>query len=360
MKMLFTFYVPSGGIETLNRLRSRALQQIGVQSHLLYTQTGAGLQNSTNIPTLVTSSDAEIRKLLNKHQYDAILVSSDFLMLERLRHLGYKGPLIYEAQGLGVIEAAEQTAAIAAPYIQRFAQAIHIPQTDHLIKLFERHCPTVPTFAFSNVVDYEQFHYEKSKKIPPSPILAWIGRLEANKNWKDYLDISYQLLQLHPQIKLWMFLDNNLSQESDFKRFAFRIGKLQLRDRLTIHNNIPHKQMKKYLSETGDSGGFLMSTSKLEGFGYSVAEALSCRCPVLCSDSDGVKVFITHNVTGKFYPHHDIGTAVSEGLDLLHNAALRQRVRSQGEAHIRQHFQPYKYTQHFSHMLTQVKQRGMS
>ncbi|MGZ9585241.1 glycosyltransferase family 4 protein [Paenibacillus marinisediminis] len=356
MKMLFTFYVPSGGIDTLNRLRGRALQQIGVYSHLLYTQTGSGLQNSTNLPTYVTSSDHEIQSLLQKHNFEAILVSSDFIMLERLRRLGYHGPLIYEAQGLGAPDHAEHVASQAAPYIQQYAQGIHLPATAHLIRLFEKYCPAIPRYVFSNVVDYDHFHYQKRLSTPRHPIISWIGRLEPNKNWDHFLDISHQLILRNPRIRLWMFLDNNLSQENDYKRFSFKVGKLDLKEKLTIFNNIPHARMMDYLSKTGDSGGFLMSTSILEGFGYSIAEALSCRCPVLCSDSDGVKVFIQHNVTGKFYTHNNIQQAIQEGVDLLNNASLRDRIRKQGVQHMKQNFQPKVYAQHFSHMLNVIKQ----
>ena len=357
MKVLFTFYVPSGGIETLNRLRGHALRLVGMKIHLLYAQYGAGLQNKSNIPTFVASSDMDIQTLLGDHKYDAIMVSSDFVMLERLRRFGYSEPIIYEAQGLGAPEQAEQAASLAAPYIQRYAQGIHLPPTAHLIHLFKRLCPQVPQYVFSNVVDYERFHYTKNANIPAGPVICWVGRLERNKNWKAFIDIGHRLIQHNPRIQLWMFLDKNLSQEQEYKRFAHRVGSLKLEPHLTVYNNIPHDKMKHYLSITGDSGGFLLSTSILEGFGYSVAEALSCRCPVLCTDSDGVKVFITHNITGKFYTHDNLDQAVQEGLELMSNSALRLLIRKNGEAHMKKHFQPSVYAQHFSHMLNQVKSK---
>ncbi|WP_376768255.1 glycosyltransferase [Paenibacillus alginolyticus] len=46
-------------------------------------------------------------------------------------------------------------------------------------------------------------------------------------------------------------------------------------------------------------GGSLYSTSKVEGAPYSILEAMSCRCPVLTSDSDGVSSAVIHNQTGK-------------------------------------------------------------
>lgn len=355
MKLLLTFYIPSGGVETLNRLRSRALRQVGIECHVLYAQKGAGLQNKSNIPTYIASSDTDIRHIIHAQQFDAILVSSDYLMLERIRRLGYKGSLLYEAQGLGAHELAEETAAAAAPFIQQYAQGIHLPTTAHLIQLFEKYCPHTPKYIFTNLVDYDKFHYRKSLKTPAHPIISWIGRLESNKNWKDFIDVCHLLVQQHPKLRIWMFIDPNLSQEKEHKRLIYKIGTLNLRDRFTLHNNVPHAHMMDYLSMTGDSGGFLMSTSILEGFGYSIAEAMSCRCPVVSSDSDGVRVFIQHNVTGKFYPHHNLQQACIEGLELLHNKNLRNTIRDQAVQHIKQNFQPAVYAHHFSHMLNQAK-----
>ena len=86
----------------------------------------------------------------------------------------------------------------------------------------------------------------------------------------------------------------------------------------------------------------LVSTSKAEGFGYAVAEAMSCRCPVLATDSDGVRHFIDHDVTGKFMTA-SVHDAVRQALDLMRNAPLRKSVIAQGEARIRTLFTPERY-----------------
>lgn len=40
MKVLFTFFNPSGGMETLNRVRCAALTARGIECHMLYTHNG--------------------------------------------------------------------------------------------------------------------------------------------------------------------------------------------------------------------------------------------------------------------------------------------------------------------------------
>lgn len=348
--MLFTFYVPSGGVETLNRLRCIALQKHGIEGHLLYLHWGAGQQNIHNIPTHITSDNSKISALLHDHNYDAIIVTSDCSMLQRLRSLGYQGPLLFEAQGLGTLEQARTTVTEATPFLKSYCNAVLIPPTSHLIELFINLCPWLHRFIISNMLDISSFTHVTTKS-PPYPAIAWVGRLEANKNWSEFLDISYQLLQIQPNIGIWMFQDVNLFEERERHEFTIKVKQLQLDTVIGFFSNIPHCEMPRYYSMVGDSGGFLLSTSILEGFGYAVAEAMSCKCPVLSTDSDGVRSFITHNTTGKFYPRGNIAKAVEEGIELMRNEPLRHLIRTQGQEHMATHFSPDQYVFSFRQMM---------
>ncbi|AJS57465.1 glycosyltransferase family 4 protein [Paenibacillus sp. IHBB 10380] len=353
MKVLFTFYVPSGGVETLNRLRCIALQKHGIEGHLLYLQWGAGQQNIHNIPTYITSDDSEISSLLHEHNYDAIVVISDYFMLERLRSLGYQGPLLFEAQGFGTLEQATATITEAATFLERYCSAVLLPQTSHLIEIFINLCPWLPRFIIPNLLETSSFTHLTTES-PPYPAIAWVGRLEANKNWKEFLNISYQLLQIQPNIGIWMFQDANLFDERDRDEFTIMVQQLHLDSVIGYFSNIPHHEMPRYYSMVGDSGGFLLSTSILEGFGYAVAEAMSCKCPVLSTDSDGVRSFITHNTTGKFYPRGNITKAVEEGIEIMRNKPLRHLIRTQGQKHIASHFSPEQYVTSFRQMMNEL------
>jgi hypothetical protein len=44
-RVLFVFVLPSGGVDTLNRMRIQALAGRNIDSHLLYFQSGSGAQN---------------------------------------------------------------------------------------------------------------------------------------------------------------------------------------------------------------------------------------------------------------------------------------------------------------------------
>jgi len=351
VKILFTFYVPSGGVDTLNRLRTTVLSRHGIEAHLLYLQAGSGPYSSSDTPIFTTSDDQEIRHILHAHRYDAIIVTSDIYMPGRLRALGYQGKIIFEAQGLGTREQARQTIEMAIPYLQAYCNAAVIPPTDHLLEMFIHICPWLHRFVIPNLLDTSTFS-PVPVDTPPYPVLAWVGRLEHNKNWREYLMISKEIIQRKPEARLWLFHDPSLANPADDALFRQMLAEYGLADRIGIFVNVPHAEMPKFYSMVAASGGILLSTSIMEGFGYAVAEAISCGCPVLSTDSDGVRSFITHNFTGKFYPLGNTAAAVNEAIELMDNRELRTQIRNNGITHMSAAFSPDRYAVSFREMMT--------
>lgn len=349
MRILFSYIVPSGGMETLNRIRSEILMRYEIKCHLHYQHHGAGLQNISGISTHVTNDNDSIRKLLETREFNAAIVSSDVSMLERLRQLGFKGPIVFEAQGLGTMEQAVHFIKEAEPFITAYANALLYPPASHLTSLFKSF-ETLPHFSFPNCVDTENFKYQAHPKYD-SPIVGWVGRMEKNKNWRDFLYIGSMLIAQNPNIRLWMFDDANIYMESERIAFFDTVQQLNLSRNIDRFSNVKHSTMSDCYSIIGDSGGFLLSTSTLEGFGYAAAEAMSCRCPVLTTNSDGVCSFIQHNISGKFYSVGQIQNGYQEGLELLQNHELRESIRNQSRSFIENNFKLNTYAYHFMSML---------
>src|SRR5690606_29361228 len=95
-------------------------------------------------------------------------------------------------------------------------------------------------------------------------------------------------------------------------------------------------------------------TSLMEGFGYTLLEAMSCRCPVLASDSDGPRSFIKHNETGKMYPGDNEEAGILEGIKYLEDHRLREKIRIKGQKFVREHFSLHAYADHFVSMLREL------
>ncbi|PWA12712.1 glycosyl transferase family 1 [Pueribacillus theae] len=352
MNILFVYYVPSGGVETLNRQRSIALKKYNINAHFLYYEKKRNLINDHNASTFITNDNTKIKKILEDGNYQAVIIVSDFKALPRFRKLGYQGKMIIEIQGYGPKDVARKVFKNAKPFVEKYADGLLNPNTPHIIQLFDELYPSIPKFSFNNCFDTSHFSYRALQK-ESVPIIAWIGRIEDNKNWREFLHIGYQLInQYNSNIKLCMFEDPSLSHPQERVEFRKLIKQLNLERSITIRQNVPHSEMANHFSIIGDSGGFLCSTSKVEGAPYSLLEAMSCKCPVLTTDSDGVRSSIIHNQTGKYYTLGNVGEAVKEAKELMSNHQLRENIRRNAFEHVKSHFNPDLYCRNFIKMLT--------
>ena len=355
-KMLFVFNYPSGGVETLSRQRSSALAPHNIQFDLLYSTAGPGLQNINNESTYVLSNKEDRKKLILEGNYEAIIVCSNHQDLEIIRSFGYDGILIYEIQGLGpIMDTQSYLKHEAKPNINSYANAILTPHTPHLMTITRREFPNKHRYHFNNCINYQQFTNSQPPK-EPYPIIGWVGRIEPNKNWREFIHIYMKLVQSNPELRAWMFLDS----KSYYPEDAMKIFKELLKKNSSLKNchafyDIPHNQMPDYYSRIAGSGGFLCSTTITEGFGYALLEAMCCECPILTTNSDGISSFTFHNRTGQIYQQGDIKKAVMEAQNLLHNEQHRQLITKKAVRYVRNHFSPQKYARKFLAMMSELE-----
>ena len=303
----------------------------------------------------ITNDNKEIKLLIEREDYAAIIVNSDAHLLKRIRTFGYKGPLIFESQGLGTKrEATKFLKFTAKENINRYSDALLYPKTAHLQQLMNEIFQNKKQYSIHNCIDTDVFSFKNKVKLPHEIIIGWVGRIEQNKNWKACLLITKRLFMHYPHLQLWLFIDDTLTTQNEKRKFEYTLQQLRLENVVHIHSNIPHHEMPNYYSKIAKSGGFLLSTSLTEGFGYAVLEALCCQCPVLTSDSDGIKSFVFHNVTGKIYSQGNINEAFHEAIELISNTTLRKKLINQGTSYVKKYFSLQNYAKEFQAMLKEV------
>jgi L-malate glycosyltransferase len=354
LKVLFIFSIPGGGLQTLNNERKSALSRKGLDCHFLYFKKPIHEVFLKTDHVYITDKDEEIKNLLLMNQYDAVIVCTYFEYLQRVRHLGYQGKVIFEIQGLGSRKTTEAWLEKSKPIVLAHADAVLYPRTKFLDELIKKAFPDKKLFSFHNCIDTNLF---TNVEVPPinHPVVGWVGRLETNKNWKEFLMIGAALSQMIPEIQLWLFHDPTLCSREARKSFSRWVKKLKLTNNLVIYENIPRNQMPKFYSSMAKSGGLLCSTSRQEGFGYAVLEAMCCKCPVLATKSEGVESFVVHNLTGKLYEVENINMAVSAAKDLIENTRLREKIIQHSDQLVNKLFTPNQYCDHFMQMLNQIK-----
>lgn len=134
-----------------------------------------------------------------------------------------------------------------------------------------------------NLVDKRIFHPDNSivptgdeHRIP----LVWVGRFDRGKGYRYFLRMLRMLPEQYYGIVVASF-------EQGPERAAEFLGEAafdRVDDRIHMLLNQPQTEMARLYRDAAAAGGVLVSTSLLESFGYTVAEALNCGLPVAAFD----------------------------------------------------------------------------
>ncbi|HET7010904.1 MAG TPA: glycosyltransferase family 4 protein, partial [Anaerolineales bacterium] len=156
---------------------------------------------------------------------------------------------------------------------------------------------------------------------PPKPVVAWIGRLDRVKNWPEFLKIAAAVAERMPGIEVWVA---GKADHADVeRRFLHRAQRLGLLGRLRWFRDFPHEQMPRLLDAVRDSGGVVVSTSRFESFGMTVAEAMARGCAVVVPELGPFGEFVTQGKTGFLYPPGSTVMAERQIEELITDSTLR-------------------------------------
>lgn len=133
--------------------------------------------------------------------------------------------------------------------------------------------------------------------------LLWVGRFDKGKGYTYFL----RTLALLPERFQGVCV---VSLESDPQRmvaFLAEAAALGVSHRVSVHSDLSPRDLADMFRSAATLGGYLVSTSLLESFGYSVAEAMECGLSVRAFD---LPVWIEHakfGAFGKAVPPGDVG-----------------------------------------------------
>jgi glycosyltransferase involved in cell wall biosynthesis len=132
-----------------------------------------------------------------------------------------------------------------------------------------------------NVVDGDVFTPgPPDGALPGRPILGWVGKLDAHKNWEAFLELGALLVQEGADVELWM-VGGSTAHPPAVRGLLETSAALELSDRLRWLPRVPYAGMPGFHRAVAASGGVVVSTTKNESFGMSVAEALLSGAPVV-------------------------------------------------------------------------------
>lgn len=148
----------------------------------------------------------------------------------------------------------------------------------------------------NNLVNEDKF---KKDKYNSYKILT-VGKYEERKNFFLLVDAICDIIKEDSKIKISVSIigeNSKLSHNIYKKKLIEYTRKKKLLEIFSFYENIKYDHMSKFYS----SSDLFILPAYQEPASYSILEALSYGCPVICSSDCGTKSYIKHNVNGYIF-----------------------------------------------------------
>lgn len=335
MRVLFVYkYLTVGGVEAVLRARLEGLPPQGVDAHAWFLADSGGRSLFRGLDARVHVGDLQaLQQHLRAGRYDLVTTIDTEEVFPLFVQDGAPAPLVVEAhsaylENLGYLRGCDDTVrAVFAPSDCHAALVQRYLGADRSVRIVPN--PVHPTFL-DDVVP--------GQSCSPRPIVAWIGRLDTQKNWKGFLQVASRMRDLGADAEFWMVGRASPPRGAEaLRKLATRAGVLP---RLRWFNGLPFQVMPRLLDEVRDSGGLAVVTSRGESFGMTVVEAMARGCSVVVPDQPPFTDFVEHGQTGHCYRAGSMDEAADQATALLADAAHRSACGSRARSRILTRYSP--------------------
>lgn len=151
--------------------------------------------------------------------------------------------------------------------------------------------------------------------------IVYLGRLKKYKCIEHPILALPKVLETVPNAEYWIVGEGDYREE--LARIAERTG---VADHVKFPGFVGGTDKVRLLQESR----ILAYTSPKEGWGLSVIEAGACACPVVASDSPGLKESVRHEETGYLVRHGDIPDLADKMARLLTDDATAAAMAEAG------------------------------
>ncbi|MBB6635866.1 glycosyltransferase family 4 protein [Cohnella thailandensis] len=357
MKILYVAWKSgTGGLATTLRSRILALRAAGIQADLLFVQKGDGEYLFEKIPHRYVKSKEHFQSIVKNGKYDYI---SFIFTTEYIPHVpsSYKGKILFEVRGWSKY---------VKEQMRRIGQDGKVDAVLCIAKYLVPLCKKkmnkpIPVYVDSNTV-HPMFRFvppaERTSELVPKPqagvkAIGFVGRIEKNKNWREFVKICTRVAETE-NIEMWFMFHPSSSPDYNELVKVCSLGPMKRKTRMV--GFVPNTLMPEIYSAIKSSGGCLLTTSVREGLGNSVLEPMACGLPVVSSDIPGKNEVITRGrENGSLYPLGDIRQGADAVKKMLNDTEWRRKVIKNGIKTINKHFRDSGYVSRYLAILAKIK-----
>lgn len=334
MNLLFVYrYLNLGGVETLLQARLERLPSLGIEAGAWFLHDGPGrrLFHRCRERICVGSVDELAQRLARG---DVDLVSTiDTEEVFPLFEDGHGTKLAVECHSTYLENLHYLTA------LHRLPVAGVLVPSRHQAALVRRLAGTLDVRVVANPIGPRFVAGLSDDGVRPGrPIVCWIGRLDEQKDWQGLLESTGYIEREAVNAEYWLIASAHEPRQADrLREEASRQGVL---GRLRWLQSLPHERVPLLFDLVRRSGGVVLSTSRDESFGLSVAEGMARACAVVVPEVGALTELVEHQASGLCYPAGSTGVAATQVAELIQDDDERRRLGQSARQTVLERFAP--------------------
>jgi glycosyltransferase involved in cell wall biosynthesis len=336
VKVLFVYkYLTLGGVEAVLRARLDGLEALGIEAHAWFFHDYGGRSIFRGREDrLHVGPVEECLRWARRERCDLLSSIDSEEVLP-----GFATP----SAGPRLILECHSTYLANIEYLRGLAAyrpvAVFAPSEGHARLVRERVGEGIPVRVVPNPLR-EEFVAEPPPfpAPPPYPVVAWIGRLDDHKNWRGFVEIAGLLGRRGVEHEAWII---GKPVEPDGPEELLKAAReAQVLRRLRWLGALPYGRIPVFLDAVRESGGAVISTSRGESFGLTIAEAMARRCAVAAPDQAPFPEFVAPGRTGTLFTPGSAESAADRLQELITDAALRAEMGGRAREVVLARFAP--------------------
>lgn len=331
MNVLFSYpFCGLGGVETVLLTRAGQLRRMGIGAEVVFSDFyGEGGRTLPGGEGVRVGIDAEtVAREASERSID-VVVAVDFPdLVDALGKSRFTGAVLFETHTSHVDLARNFYRGASSKYVRR----VVVPSAFNAMRVLTIGTHDAYLALIPNPLDIQAFSPRSSRQLeiafgslPDGPVLLWIGRLEPEKNPKEFIALASAVMAARPTVSAIVIGD--VPHDPEEAQAVQESVPAELRHRFDFHDYVPYVQIPLYYSLAAATEGCFVSTSKAESVPMVLLEATACGCPVLTTRVGGVEEIVADGETGMLYNVGDVDGGIRQLEAILgDSAATRHRV----------------------------------
>ncbi|MBV9444618.1 MAG: GT4 family glycosyltransferase PelF [Streptosporangiaceae bacterium] len=166
---------------------------------------------------------------------------------------------------------------------------------------------------------------------PDVPTISWAGRIDPVKDLFTLLRAFALVVKQMPEARLRIFGSPPHGGKAYLQRCRAEAGRLGIGEQATFEGRVPE------IRDAYRAGNVVVLSSIIEGFPYTLIEAMACGRPCVATDVGGVSEALADGA-GLIVPPRNPAAMAEACLRLLRDQALRSKIGAVARAHALEHF----------------------